>query len=67
MVVGIALAIGGAWSAQVATPTAAAVAAKPKPLVGHRIAGSHPLSAFTASPKHLRDREGRWSVAEFNL
>src|SRR5215472_5331785 len=51
VVAGLGLALGGAWG----LPAQAAVAHKSaKPIVGHRIAGRRPLSAFTASPKHLR-------------
>src|SRR5258708_1499171 len=51
VIAGLALAIGGAWG----LPAHAAIAHKSaKPIVGHRIAGHRPLSAFTASPKHLR-------------
>ena len=58
MVAGIALATAGAWglplgAAQAAKAATTAAATKPKPLVGRRIAGYHPLSAFAASPKHL--------------
>jgi lysophospholipase L1-like esterase len=51
VVAGLGLALGGAWG----FPAQAAVAHKSaRPIVGHRIAGHRPLSAFTASPKHLR-------------
>jgi hypothetical protein len=58
LVAGSALTVSGAWGLPLATAQAAnaatvAAAAKPGPLAGHRIAGYHPLSAFTASPKHL--------------
>jgi hypothetical protein len=51
VVAGLGLALGGAWG----LPAQAAIAHKSaKPIVGHRIAGHRSLSAFTASPKHLR-------------
>src|SRR5215469_9723149 len=50
MVAGIALTTAGAWGLPLG---AAQAAAKPSPLVGHRIAGYHPLSSFAASPRHV--------------
>src|SRR5215472_10302865 len=51
VIAGLGLALGGAWD----LPAQAAIAHKSaRPIVGHRIAGHRPLSAFTASPKHLR-------------
>src|SRR5258708_4404552 len=51
VVAGLGLAIGGAFP----MPAHAAIAHKSaRPIVGHRIAGDRPLSAFAASPKHLR-------------